>query len=176
MAAMFSIEITGSMYFSLFPALNSMIVSGTKMISDTSFVTNIDEKNTQQIRKNDSPGMVMNRFAKRMNGRKMFSCLKPSSTVSIMNSVPSVRQSMPESRSLLGGVMNIAMTAAASARVSIISFLKKAAIRFKTISLSIKCARGRVLINVSMIALCKAQVNRTFLREKDKIILQMRKK
>jgi hypothetical protein len=32
--------------------------------------------------------------------------------------------------------MNIAMTAAASARVSIISFLKKAAIRFKTISLS----------------------------------------
>ena len=129
-AAIFSIDITGRMYFSLFPALNRMMVSGTKMISDTSLVTNMDEKNTQQIRKNDSPLMVVKRPAKRMKGRKMFSCLKPSSTVSIMNSVPRVRQSMEEMSERSGGVMKNDITAARTARVSIISFFRKSMIFF----------------------------------------------
>ena len=37
MAAMFSITITGRIYFSFSPALNNKIVSGTKIIRETSF-------------------------------------------------------------------------------------------------------------------------------------------
>lgn len=33
------------------------IVSGTKTISDTSFVTNMEEKNTPKIKKNEIPTM-----------------------------------------------------------------------------------------------------------------------
>ena len=53
-AAMFSIEITGRMYFSLPAARNRVMVSGTKMRSETSFVTNIDEKNTPNTKKSVS--------------------------------------------------------------------------------------------------------------------------
>ena len=51
MAAMFSMEMTGKMYFSLSPFLNKRIVRGTKIISDTSFVTNIDVKKEERERR-----------------------------------------------------------------------------------------------------------------------------
>ena len=51
MAAMFSSVRTGIMNFSLPPFLNMKIVSGTKIMSETSFVTNIEEKNTEKKRR-----------------------------------------------------------------------------------------------------------------------------
>ena len=125
-AAMFSIEITGSMYFSL-PALrNITIVSGTNIISETSFVTNIDVKNTPNIRNSEILVIFLSFDASDTTGRRTFSCLKPSSTQSIISSVASVRQSMSLSSRLLGGVMNIAATAAAADIVSISSFFRNA--------------------------------------------------
>ena len=58
------------------------------------------------------------------SGRKMFSFLKPSSTVSIINSVPSVRQSISDSSSHDGGVIISAATAAKTDTVSIGSLFK----------------------------------------------------
>ena len=45
-AAMFSIEMTGSMHSSIPTLLKRRMVRGTNMMSDTSLVTNIDVKNT----------------------------------------------------------------------------------------------------------------------------------
>ena len=55
-AAIFSIEMTGRIYGS-FAVRKRRIVSGTKTISDTSFVTNMEEKNTPKIKKNEIPTM-----------------------------------------------------------------------------------------------------------------------
>ena len=123
MAAMFSMLMIGRMKRSLPPARNSRMVSGTKMISDTSLVTNIDVKNTPKTRNSDRPTMVCIRRVSWISGRKMFSCLNPSSTVSIIKSVASVRQSMSDHSRTLGGVMNSAMTAAASDTNSMASLL-----------------------------------------------------
>lgn len=56
-AAIFSIEMTGRIYGSFFAVRKRRIVSGTKTISDTSFVTNMEEKNTPKIKKNEIPTM-----------------------------------------------------------------------------------------------------------------------
>ena len=121
---MFCMEMTGRIYRSFLPARNSRIVSGTKMISDTSFVTNIELKKTAKTRNRLRPAIEPIRPARRSSGLKMFSCLKPSSTVSIMNSVPSVRQSMSESSRFVGGVMHSAITAARTETVNIGSFFR----------------------------------------------------
>ena len=130
MAAIFSMEMTGRMYFSLSPARKSRIVSGTKIINDTSFVTNIEEKNTPKIKKSDKTAMLENFDVRRMIGRKMFSCLNPSSTINIIKSVPSVCQSMREKMSLLGGVIRNESSAARTESHSIGSFFKKVRIFF----------------------------------------------
>ena len=57
-----------------------------------------------------------------ISGLKSFSCLNPSSTVSIIKRVPSVCQSIFLRRSGVGGVMNSDMRAAASDTSSIGSF------------------------------------------------------
>ena len=44
-------------YGSFFAVRKRRIVSGTKTISDTSFVTNMEEKNTPKIKKNEIPTM-----------------------------------------------------------------------------------------------------------------------
>ena len=124
MAAMFSMEITGRMYCSFPPSRNSRMVSGTKMISDTSLVTNMEEKNTPKTRKSDSEVIRFSRPARLTRGRRRFSCLKPSSTQSIISSVPSVCQSMSRTSCGEGGVMIRAMAAASRDRVSIISFFR----------------------------------------------------
>ena len=97
---------------SLPAALKSMIVSGTKMISETSLVTNMDEKNTEKTRKNERAVTLLMLPARRSTGLNMFSLLKPSRTVSIRNRVPRVRQSMSLRSSRDGGVMKSDMTAA----------------------------------------------------------------
>ena len=130
MAAIFSMEITGRMYFSFCPLRNSRIVSGTKMISETSLVTNMDVKKTPKTRKRDSPVMLLKRVLNLIMGLKMFSFLKPSRTVSIMNRVPKVRQSMFRTSAMLGFVISIDTRAAIIASVSIISFLKNCRIFF----------------------------------------------
>ena len=125
MAAMFWNVSTGRIYFSFPAPLNSRIVSGTKMISETSLVTNMDVKKTPKTRKRVRVVMRCIREARRISGRKMFSFLNPSSTHSIIRSVPRVRQSISLSRRSEGGVMIMAAAAASSDRVSIISRLKK---------------------------------------------------
>ena len=112
------------MYFSFPAAPNSRIVSGTKMISETSLVTNMDVKKTPKTRNSVSVVIRFIRAARRISGRKIFSFLKPSSTHSIISRVPSVRQSISRSSRSDGGVMIKATTAASSDSVSIISFLK----------------------------------------------------
>ena len=54
----------------------------------------------------------------------MCSFLKPSKIVSIMNSVPSVRQSISPKSRAEGGVMNSEATAASTETVSIGSFFR----------------------------------------------------
>ena len=124
MAAMFSMEITGKMYFSLSPFLNKRIVKGTKIISDTSFVTNIDVKKTPKIKNSESVAIVLNFLLKLITGSKIFSCLKPSRTHNIIKRVPSVCQSISLISAFVGGVINKETTAASTATVSIISFFK----------------------------------------------------
>ena len=109
------------------------MVSGTKMMSDTSLVTNMEEKNTPKTRNSDKPAMVLILRVRRMTGRKMFSRLKPSSTVSIMKSVASVFQSISVSRRALGGVIISAATAAVRETSSMTSFLAISRARFMTI-------------------------------------------
>ena len=94
------------------------------MIKLTSFVTNIDEKNTPNTRNRDRPAIVRIRPVRRSSGRNTFSCLNPSRTVSIIKSVPSVRQSIAFSRAFDGGVMSRETSAASTATGSIGSFLR----------------------------------------------------
>ena len=100
-----------------------MIVSGTNIISDTSFVTNIEEKNTEKTRNMDNPVMVRIFPARRSKGRKIFSFLNPSKTVSIIKSVPRVLQSMSLKSLTEGGVIMRAARAAKTDTESMISFL-----------------------------------------------------
>ena len=130
MAAMFSIEMTGRMYCSFPLFRKSIIVRGTKMISDTSFVTNIDVKKTQKTRKRERLLTERNLVLNLMSGLKMFSFLNPSRIVSIMNSVPSVRQSIFPGRSAVGGFRIMAETAAIIESRSMGSFFRKASIFF----------------------------------------------
>ena len=123
-AAIFSMEITGKIYFSLSPFLNKRIVSGTKIIKDTSFVTNIDVKKTPKIKNSESVAIVLNFLLKLITGSKIFSCLKPSRTHNIIKRVPSVCQSISFISAFVGGVINKETTAASTATVSIISFFK----------------------------------------------------
>lgn len=125
MAAMFSIEITGRIYCSHSPLLKSRIVSGTKIISETSFVTNIEVKNTPKIRNSESAVVVPSPDARFSTGRRTFSFLKPSRMQSIIKRVPRVRQSIPARKSALGGVIISPAAAARSDTVSIKSFFKK---------------------------------------------------
>ena len=128
MAAMFSNVRTGKRYFSLFPIRNKMIVKGTKIISETSFVTNIEEKNTQKTKKKERLvippifSVIFNR------GLKICSFLNPSRTVNNMKRVARVLQSISYRSFNCGGVMKREMTAAKSDTESIISFLKIKAI------------------------------------------------
>ena len=100
------------------------MVIGTKTIRDTSFVTNMEEKKTPNTRKRDSPATVPIRPVSLSSGRKTFSCLNPSKTVSIMNSVPRVRQSIFSSSAADGGVMISEIRAASAATGSMGSFLR----------------------------------------------------
>ena len=129
-AAMFSSEMTGRMKAFLPAPLNSRIVRGTKMISETSLVTNIDVKKTPNTRKSESDAMLLKRVLNLMMGLKMLSFLKPSRTVSIMNRVPRVRQSMLRMSVALGLVMTKDARAAMTESVSIISFLRNSRIFF----------------------------------------------
>ena len=94
------------------------------MISDTSFVTNIEEKNTAKTRKKESPVIVDILPANLTTGVNMFSFLNPSRTRSIMKRVPKVRQSMSESKAFVGGVIKRAAAAAITDTVSMSSFFK----------------------------------------------------
>ena len=101
------------------------MVRGTKMMRDTSLVTNMLEKNTPNTRKKLSPNMVENFSVSRRTGRNRFSCLKPSSTLSSINRVARVFQSMAFTRSALGGVITSDTSAAATLTTSIASFFRK---------------------------------------------------
>jgi hypothetical protein len=89
-------------------------------------VTNIEVKKTPKIRKSDRDVIRLSREATPASGRSTFSRLKPSSTQSIIRSVPRVRQSMSRSRAFVGGVMISAAAAASRESVSISSFFRKA--------------------------------------------------
>ena len=134
MAAMFCSTMVGRIYFSRF-SLKRKIARGTNIIRDMSFVTSMEEKNTANTRKNARARAFFILPAKATSGRKTFSFLKPSSTVSIINSEAMVRQSMLCSVCSPGFEINsMEHTAAARATVSIISFLKNPYIFFnKTI-------------------------------------------
>ena len=101
-----------------------MIVKGTKIISETSFVMNIEEKNTQKTKKKERLvippifSVIFNR------GLKIRSFLNPSRTVNNMKRVARVLQSISCRSFNCGGVMKREMTAAKSDTESMISFLK----------------------------------------------------
>ena len=125
---MFSSVRTGSMNFSLFPALNKIIVNGTNMIRETSLVTNMDVKNTLKTKKNVSAIIEPSLLVFRRSGENMFSFLKPSSVLRSMKSVARVFQSIDERRFFDGGVMNNDAIAAMRATESMSSFLKNASV------------------------------------------------
>ena len=121
---MFSMEITGRIHSSRLTPLKSIMVSGTKIIRDTSLVTNMELKKTPNIRKSESPAMDLKFALSFIRGLNSFSCLKPSKTVSIINRMPSVLQSMEESSAFDGGVNSSDTAAATTATGSIGSFFK----------------------------------------------------
>ena len=139
MAAMFWKVRTGRIYFSLPAALKSRIVSGTKMIRETSLVTIMEVKKTPKTRNRVRVVIRFIRAARQIRGRKMFSFLNPSRTHSIISSVPSVRQSISPSSRAEGGVMIIAATAASKDRVNIISRFKNPKIFFINPLPSLSC-------------------------------------
>ena len=94
------------------------------MMSETSFVTNIDEKKTPKMRKSERDVMCLKCAARRTTGASTFSRLKPSSTVSIIRSVPSVRQSIDEMSRADGGVITSETMAASTESVSMGSLFK----------------------------------------------------
>ncbi len=106
-----------------------MIVSGTKIISETSFVTNIEERKTEYTKKQVKNFIELKREVFCKSGEKIFSFLKPSKTESSIKSVARVFQSIWCKSSLLGGVIKSETIAAISETESIISFLKIAIIR-----------------------------------------------
>ena len=130
MAAIFSMEMTGRIYFSFPPSRNSMMVSGTKMISDTSLVTNMEQKKTPKIRNREREVIRFRLDARPTRGRRTFSCLNPSRTHSIIRRVPRVCQSISSISCAEGGVMMRAIPAARRDNVSISSFFRKLNIFF----------------------------------------------
>ena len=132
-----------------------MMVSGTKMIRETSLVTNMEEKKTPKIRNREREAMRFRLPARLTSGRRTFSCLKPSSTHSIIRSVPRVRQSMFPTSSAEGGVMTIATAAASRDRVSIISFFRKPRTRFIIVTSS-ACLHDKPHIYTKSRAHCQA--------------------
>ena len=107
-----------------------MIVRGTKIISETSFVTNIEVRNTAKTKKKVRPFMDLRRLVRFKSGLKIFSFLKPSRTVKSIKRVHKVFQSIEESRSFEGGVIKREITAARSETESIMSFLNRALVLF----------------------------------------------
>ena len=105
-----------------------MIVIGTKIIKETSFVTNIDEKNTLKTKKKVRPVIPPIFLVIFNKGSKICSFLKPSKTVNNMNRVAKVLQSIVLKSSFCGGVIKSETTAAKSDTESMISFLKMKAI------------------------------------------------
>ena len=124
-AAIFSKTRTGTVYFSLLPARKRIIVSGTKMIRDTSFVTNIEEKKTEKTKKVVRPRIVFKWPVRCKRGRKMFSFLKPSRTESSIKRVARVCQFISCKRCADGGVIKREAIAAKRDTESISSFLKR---------------------------------------------------
>ena len=108
------------------------MVSGTKMISDTSLVTNMEQKKTPKIRNRDREVIRFRLEASPTRGRRTFSCLNPSRTHSIIRSVPRVCQSISRISCAEGGVMISAIPAARRDSVSISSFFRKLRILFIT--------------------------------------------
>ena len=105
-----------------------MIVRGTKIISETSFVTNIEVRNTAKTKKAVRPFMDLRRLVRFKSGLKIFSFLKPSRTVKSIKSVQRVFQSIEERRSFEGGVIKSEIRAASRETDIIMSFLKRAAV------------------------------------------------
>ena len=95
------------------------------MMSETSLVTNIDVKNTPKTRNSESAVIFPRRAANAAIGRSTFSRLKPSSTHSIIKSVPSVRQSISRRRLGVSGVMISEAAAASRESASIFSRIRK---------------------------------------------------
>ena len=102
-------------------------------MSDTSFVTNIEEKNTPKITKNEIPAIEVIFSANLRSGLKIFSFLNPSNTVNIIKSVTRVCQSIFLSNSVLGFVINSEITATKTEIVNIISFFKYSTTFFITV-------------------------------------------
>ena len=107
-----------------------MIVRGTKIIRETSFVTNIEVKNTAKTKKKVRPFMDLRRLVRFKRGLKIFSFLKPSRTVKSIKRVQRVFQSIEERRSFEGGVIKSEIRAARSETESIMSFLNRALVLF----------------------------------------------
>ena len=126
-AAMFSKVSTGIKYFSLSPALKIIIVSGTKIISETSFVTNIDERKTEKTRKQEIEKIELSLLVCLKTGLKISSLLKPSRTVKSIKSVARVFQSMSRRIAFDGGVIKNDTITTASETESMISFFRRPA-------------------------------------------------
>ena len=155
MAAMFSIEITGSMHSSLLSSLNTRIVRGTKIIRDTSFVTNIEVKNTPKMKNKESVAIVLKFELNLIRGLKRLSCLKPSKTVSIMKRVPRVCQSMFLSNPLSGGVIIKETKAAINETRSIGSFFIVSAIFFIMTIISKMKQMSTITLFEQFFAICR---------------------
>ena len=100
------------------------------MMRETSLVTNMEEKNTENTRNRESPAMEPILLVSRIRGRKIFSFLKPSNTVSIMKSMARVCQSISAKSVGLGGVISRETSAASRETESIRSFLNSSTIFF----------------------------------------------
>ena len=105
-----------------------MIVIGTKIIKETSFVTNIDEKNTLKTKKKVRPVIPPILLVIFNRGSKICSFLKPSKTLNNINKVARVFQSISCRSFNCGGVIKSETIAAKSDTESMISFLKMKAI------------------------------------------------
>ena len=82
------------------------------------------------MRKSDNDAMALNLLLSLSNGWNRSSCLKPSSMVSIMKSIPRVCQSMAFTRSAEGGVIKSEIRAASSETGSMGSFFMSSNIFF----------------------------------------------
>ena len=100
------------------------------MIRDTSLVTNMDVKNTPNTKKSESAVICFKRDARPTTGFSTFSFLNPSSTHSIISSVPKVRQSISSISFSVGGVITMAMIAAKTDTVSMGSFFRNSSAFF----------------------------------------------